>query len=93
MNNTQWHYDLHPNVGNGDKLVRFITATVFIGVVLATAPANVGWAVLLPLFAIPIAITAIIGWDPVYALFQKTPIGQLAASKSKRLAKRAAGHE
>jgi len=90
MTTTHWHFDLHPNVGNVDKVVRYITATALIGVVLATAPANIGWGVLLPLVAIPIVISAIIGWDPVYALFQKLPTDRLALLKAKRRSRKAA---
>lgn len=84
MTSTPWHFDLHPNVGNFDKVVRFGVAAAAIAIVLMTAPANVGWAVLLPLIAVPVVISAIIGWDPVYALFQKLPTDRLALLKAKR---------
>lgn len=90
MTTTPWHFNLHPNVGNVDKVVRFGIAATAIAVVLMTAPANVGWAVLLPLIAVPVVISAIIGWDPVYALFQKLPTDRLALLKEKRRIRKAA---
>ena len=90
MTTTPWHFDLHPNMGNVDKGFRYVTATALIGVVLATAPANVGWGALLPLIAIPLVISAIVGWDPVYALFQKLPTARLALLKAKRRTRKAA---
>lgn len=89
MTTTHWHFDLHPNISNRDKVVRYAVGAIAIGAVLATAPANVGWAVLLPLLAIPMVISAIIGWDPVYALFQKLPTDRLAILKAKRRSRKA----
>jgi Inner membrane protein YgaP-like, transmembrane domain len=74
MNTTaKLHYFHHPNIGNVDKLVRYFVGGVLIGSILIVAPTQVGWMALLPLMAIPIVISAIIGWDPIYALFQKQP--------------------
>ncbi|MEJ2652634.1 MAG: DUF2892 domain-containing protein [Gammaproteobacteria bacterium] len=67
----------HPNVGNVDKIVRYVVGAALIGSILVVAPNQVSWIVLLPLMAIPIVISAIIGWDPIYALFQKLPIPRL----------------
>lgn len=83
MNKVIWHYDLNENVGLVDKAVRFVLSGVLIGITLLSTQTPVGWAVILPLIAIPIFISAIIGWDPVYALFQKLPIRRLSFFKKK----------
>ena len=77
MNKTIWRYDLNPNVGLIDKSVRYVLGAALIGAMLVMTPTPIGWVVLLPLIAIPIFISAIIGWDPIYALFQKLPIRRL----------------
>lgn len=71
MNTTHWHFDINPNVGNIDRLVRYVACAALIGTVLVLTPTPAGWTNLLLLTAIPIVISAIVGWDPVYALFQK----------------------
>jgi hypothetical protein len=73
-----WHYDLNQNIGLVDKFVRFTLGGVLIGVTLLSTLTPVGWTVLLPLIAIPIFISAITGWDPIYALFQKLPVRRLS---------------
>ena len=55
----------HPNVGNVDKIVRYVVGAALIGSILVVAPNQVGWIVLLPLMAIPIVISAIIRWDTI----------------------------
>ncbi len=87
MNTTHWHFDLHPNVTNTDKIVRYVAGALLIGAILVVAPAPVGWVALLPLIAIPVVISAIIGWDPIYALFQKLPIPRLSSFKKIRTIK------
>jgi len=73
MNTTTSNFGHHPNVGNVDKVVRYVIGATLIGITLAITPANMGWTVLLALISIPVFISAIIGWDPLYALFQKQP--------------------
>lgn len=73
MNTTTWNFGHHPNVGNVDKFVRYLIGITLIAITLTITPANMGWTVLLALISIPIFISAIIGWDPLYALFQKQP--------------------
>ena len=73
MNKAIWHFDLSPNIGIFDKSVRYVVSTALIGAMLIATPTPVGWLVLLPLVAIPIFISAISGWDPIYALLQKRP--------------------
>ena len=83
MNTDKLHFDLNPNVGNVDKLARYAVGATLIGAILVVAPLQVGWIVFLPLIAIPIVISAIIGWDPIYALFQKLPTPQLISFDTK----------
>jgi hypothetical protein len=80
MSTANLHFDLNPNVGKVDKVARYVVGASLIGVILVVAPAQAGWVVLLPLMAIPIVISAIIGWDPIYALFQKLPTPRLLSS-------------
>ena len=81
MNVDIWHFDLNPNIGPIDKIGRYAVGATLIGVTLAAAPNPIGWAVMLPLIAIPIFISAIIGWDPFYAVFQKLPTPKLPVCK------------
>ena len=37
----------HPNVGNVDKIVRYVVGAALIGSILVVAPNQVGWIVLL----------------------------------------------
>lgn len=71
MNVAKWHFDFYPNMGKLDKYVRYGIGALLIGSVLFLAPSTMGWDVLIPLLAIPIVASAILGWDPLYALFQK----------------------
>lgn len=80
MKKTIWHYDLNPNIGTIDKSIRYVVGAALIGVMLTVAPSPVGWLVILPLVAIPILISAISGWDPFYALFQKRPTPRISFS-------------
>lgn len=73
MNRTKWHFDLNPNMGVFDKSVRYILSIALIIPILFLTAASVGWAIILPLIAIPVFGSALIGWDPIYALFQKRP--------------------
>jgi Inner membrane protein YgaP-like, transmembrane domain len=77
MNTAKWHLFHHPNVGNTDKLVRFVVGAALIGSIFVITSAQFGWITLLPLIAIPIVISAIMGWDPIYAMFHKQPTPRL----------------
>jgi hypothetical protein len=55
------------NMGNGDRLIRFVTSAMLIGVFMALQTASSKYYGLLALLAIPIATTAIMKWDPAYA--------------------------
>lgn len=75
MSTVKWHYDASPNVGNVDKVARYlIGATLIAAIFIVSEPAD--WIYLLPLIAIPVVISAITGWDPIYALFQKRPTSE-----------------
>lgn len=72
MSTVKWHYDASPNVGNVDKIVRYVVGITLIAAIFVSST-PITWISLLPLFAIPVVISAITGWDPIYALFQKLP--------------------
>lgn len=74
MKKALWHYDLEPNIGNIDKSIRFGIGVLLIGVILFINTPTLGWYVLFPLFAVPVIVSAYVGWDPLYALFQKRSI-------------------
>ena len=56
------------NVGMADGASRLAIGSIMIGGFMLFSPTPVAWTVILPLLAIPIISTAIIGWCPVYAL-------------------------
>lgn len=71
----QSKFGLKTNLGKSDRLLRYLVGAVLIGLLLfmsATASTvwSVGWLVLLPLLSIPIVISAIMRWDPVYAMLR-----------------------
>lgn len=75
MNIYQSRFGLKTNLGKSDRLLRYLAGAVLIGLLLimsATAATDwsVGWLVLLPLLSIPIVISAIMRWDPVYAMLR-----------------------
>lgn len=72
MSTVKWHYDASPNVGNVDKIVRYVVGITLIAAIFVSST-PITWIALLPLVAIPVVISAITGWDPIYALFQKLP--------------------
>jgi hypothetical protein len=74
MDKAIWHFDINPNIGVIDKAIRYVVGATLIGTMLAIETTPVGWLVILPLVAIPVFISAFLGWDPIYALFQKRPI-------------------
>jgi hypothetical protein len=83
MNKAIWHFDLSPNIGIIDTSVRYFVGATLIGVMLIATPTPVGWLVILPLIAIPIFISAISGWDPIYALLQKRPTSRFSLFNKK----------
>ncbi len=67
-------YGLVSNLGAADRVMRYLVGAALIGSLLlvsavASAGWHMGWLVLLPLISIPIVISAIMRWDPVYAVF------------------------
>lgn len=52
------------NVGNVDRVVRFVLAMVILGAYFVMSDANRYWALL---GLIPLA-TALLGWDPLYQI-------------------------
>ena len=66
------------NVGMTDSAMRLATGSVMIGGFMLFSPTPVGWTVILPLLAIPVIVTAIIGWCPIYALAKVKTTGRLS---------------
>lgn len=67
-------YGLASNLGVTDRLIRYLVGAILIGTLLlvsgvASAGWHIGWLVFLPLISIPIVMSAIMRWDPVYAIF------------------------
>ena len=56
------------NVGMIDSAVRLAIGSSLIGGFLLFSPTPVGWTAILPLLAIPVMATAIMGWCPLYSL-------------------------
>ena len=80
-----WHFDLEPNMGKVDRIVRYTLSIALISSILIVAPTPLGWFVIFPLIAIPIFVSAYVGWDPVYAMFQKKSISALALFRKTNL--------
>jgi len=60
------------NLGFTDRQLRTVIGTLMITIPMFTVPETLGlWSVLI-LAAIPVLTTAIIGWDPLYAVLDKT---------------------
>lgn len=55
------------NMGNGDRLIRFVMSAALIGAFMALQTQSSKYYGLLALLAIPLATTAIMRWDPAYA--------------------------
>lgn len=55
------------NVGNGDRLIRLVASATLIGVFMIFQTTASKFYSPLALLAIPIAITAMMKWDPIYA--------------------------
>ena len=60
-----------PNLSFTDRQLRYIGGIALIAVPLAVAPETVGMWSILMLSSIPLIATAILGWDPIYALVGK----------------------
>lgn len=84
MNTRKQPYDLRSNVGKTDTLVRYVVGGALVASILAVTPLTLGWQLLLPLLGIPLVISAIIHWDPLYSLLK---VNTIPAAK-RRLAKR-----
>lgn len=56
------------NMSDGDRAIRTLIGAILIGAVMISNGATLAWPGVLILLAIPLLITAIIGWDPLYAL-------------------------
>lgn len=72
-------YGLRSNLGRTDRTVRYLVGAILIGTLLilnvtGATGESVGWLVLMPLLSIPIVISAIMRWDPVYAMFRISSI-------------------
>lgn len=65
------HQDLHfpetENIGNLERIIRTAIGVLMIEAALAAPSASMGWLIMAALYPV---FTAIIGWDPVYALFR-----------------------
>lgn len=83
MKKALWHYDLEPNIGNIDKSIRYAVGVLLLAVTLLINTPTLGWYVLFPLISIPVIVSAYVGWDPLYALFQKRSIRLTSLLKKK----------
>ena len=57
------------NVGDGDRVVRVLIGSLLIGFVMGLNIKTLGWYSVMALVAIPVIMTAILRWDPLYGLF------------------------
>jgi hypothetical protein len=69
------------NVGMADSALRLAVGSTMISGFMLFSPTPVGWTGLLPLLAIPIIATAIIGWCPIYALVKVNTLPKLRGPK------------
>ncbi len=58
----------YANVGMTDSASRLAIGSIMIGGFMLFSPTPVGWTVIMPLLAIPVISTAIIGWCPIYSV-------------------------
>ena len=56
------------NVGVTDRIVRLAIGSAMISGFAMFSPTPVGWTAILPLLAIPVIVTAITGWCPIYSV-------------------------
>jgi hypothetical protein len=62
------------NIGLSERLLRMAVATILVGGALLDLDYDALDAlVILPIIAVYPFITAILGWDPLYALFERVP--------------------
>lgn len=59
----------YQNMGDGDRVIRVLAGAILIAYVMGATVDKLGWLSLLPLAAIPLIMTAILKWDPIYGLF------------------------
>jgi len=60
--------DTFQNMGDGDRAIRVVLSALLIGYTMSATVETLGWLSILPLLAIPLVMTAILSWDPVYRL-------------------------
>lgn len=70
--NTAKHEFFEQNVGSMDRQARLVIGFAMILAILFNQPHSLGEWNLLLLAAIPVISSAILGWDPLYALFGKS---------------------
>jgi len=56
------------NMGDGDRVIRVLIGALLIGYTMGAAIDKLGWLSVLPLLSIPLIMTAILSWDPLYGL-------------------------
>ena len=56
------------NVGDGDRVVRVLIGSLLIGFVMGVNIETLGWYSVMALVAIPVIMTAVLRWDPLYGL-------------------------
>lgn len=65
------------NLPTASRVIRGVIGAGLIAFVLTTPEAPLGWYALLPLLAVYPMFTAIIGWDPIKAFFQRPAVARL----------------
>jgi len=68
---TQRHF-MEPNLSFTDRQLRFVLGAIMISGVLFVAPETMGMWSVVALASIPFIASAIIGWDPLYAIAGKS---------------------
>lgn len=61
-------YNTFQNMGDGDRVIRVLIGALLIGYTMGVTVDKLGWISVLPLLAIPVVMTAILSWDPLYSL-------------------------
>lgn len=69
MKQRQW---FSQNLGFTDRQLRTVVGTLMITIPMFAVTGTMGLWSILVIAAIPVLTTAIIGWDPLYALMEKT---------------------
>jgi hypothetical protein len=70
MSNRKEFYD--PNLSFTDRQLRYAGGVALITIPLIVQPTTMGLWTLLILSSIPLITTALVGWDPIYALIGKS---------------------